>query len=219
MSGATQLRETAEAIAEATPRVTIEHGTLAEALVAALADLTVVVAGRTADAGSYTYDYADLADVVRRTRPVLATHGLAALTPVHDHGTGLACTVILLHQSGGRLDLGPFPFPHGANAQATGSMVTYHRRYALVAALGMAAGDDDDGASAQAAPPAFVWTPGAVKARLVELFDGDKAKAAEAWRNGGGDALTEWSKETADRLHDEWIANQPAEEPTQEELL
>ncbi len=125
-----------------------EHQNLAAALVAALADLMVVEKGRTANAGSYSYDYADIGDVVKRTRPALAEHGVVVLTPVHEHGNGLACTVVFLHSSGDRLDFGPFPFPHGKDAQATGSMVTYHRRYALVAALGMAAGDDDDGASA-----------------------------------------------------------------------
>lgn len=125
------------------------HPNLAAALVAALSDLTVIAAARTANVGSYSYSYADIGDVVKLTRPVLAAHGLVALTPVHDHGDGLACTVIVLHASGERMDLGPFPFPHGRDAQATGSMVTYHRRYALVAALGMAAGDDDDGASAK----------------------------------------------------------------------
>jgi hypothetical protein len=63
--------------------------------------------------------------------------------------------------------------------------------------------------------PAFVWTAGAVKARLLELLDGHKADAKEAWINGGGDSLTEFSAEAADRLAAEWHANQPApEEPT-----
>src|SRR5690606_26753404 len=101
------------------------------------------------EGGSYSYDYADIGDVIKLTRPVLAAHGLAVLTPIHDHGDGLACTVKILHVSGESLDLGPFPFPHGRDAQATGSMVTYHRRYALLAALGMATGEDDDGAAAK----------------------------------------------------------------------
>lgn len=130
-----------------------DHPNLAAALVAALKDLSVVDKGRLAKiemkgGGNYTYEYADLGDVVKLTRPKLAEHGIVALTPVEEHGDGLKCTVVLLHSSGERLDFGPFPFPHGQTAQATGSMVTYYRRYALVAALGMAAGDDDDGASA-----------------------------------------------------------------------
>lgn len=130
-----------------------EHTNLAAALVAALAELSVVDKGRTAkiptkDGKSYEYDYADLGDVVKLTRPKLAEHGLVVLTPVEEHGNQLKVTVVILHSSGERLDFGPFPFPHGQTAQATGSMVTYYRRYALVAALGMAAGDDDDGATA-----------------------------------------------------------------------
>lgn len=128
--------------------------TLAAALVEALKDLSVVDKNATADAGSYKYDYADIAEVVKLTRPKLAEHGIVALTPITEHANGLACTVILLHSSGDRLDLGPFPFPVGRDAQATGSMVTYHRRYALLAALGMAAGaDDDDGATGKPLPP------------------------------------------------------------------
>jgi hypothetical protein len=128
--------------------------TLAAALVDALPALTVIDKSRRAtiekkSGGSFSYEYADVADIVRATRPILAEHGIVALTPVHDHGTGLACTVVFLHSSGERMDFGPFPFPHGNDARATGSMVTYHRRYALVAALGMAVGDeDDDGAAA-----------------------------------------------------------------------
>lgn len=126
-----------------------EHPTLAAALVAALADCSVVDKGRTANAGSYSYEYADLGDVVKKTRPALAEHGVVALTPVVDNGSNLQVTVVLLHSSGEKLEFGPFSFPHGKDAQATGSMVTYHRRYALVSALGMAAGDDDDGATAR----------------------------------------------------------------------
>lgn len=136
-----------------------EHPNLASALVAALGDLSVVEKGNTAkiptkDGGSYSYTYADIADVVKLSRPILKEHGVVALTPIHAHGNELACTVTFLHSSGDRLDFGPFPFPHGNNAQATGSMVTYHRRYALVAALGIAAGDDDDGAAAVPRQPA-----------------------------------------------------------------
>jgi hypothetical protein len=162
-----------------------EHDSLAAALVAALADLTVVEADHAVNTGSYGYKYADLADVVKRTRPKLAEHGLVALTPVHDHGTGLACTVTLLHSSGERMDLGPFPFPFGRDAQATGSMVTYHRRYSLVAALGMAVGQDDDGASAVAAqePQDDPRVPGlrsSIEGAIARLTDAQKADL-RAW--------------------------------------
>lgn len=128
-----------------------DHPNLAAALVAALSELTTVEKGRKANAGSYSYDYADLGDIVNATRPVLAEHGVVALTPVHGFEGGLACTVELVHASGETKKFDPFPFPAGRDAQATGSMVTYHRRYALLAALGMATGEDDDGAAAMPA--------------------------------------------------------------------
>lgn len=206
MSAATQLREKATAIAEAAPEVDAHHATINAALVAALAHLTVVERSRTADAGSYSYGYADIADVVKLTRPILASHGIVALTPIHDHGSGLACTVTLLHESGDRLDLGPFPFPHGRDAQATGSMVTYHRRYALVAALGIAAGDDDDGASAhKATPPAPEWNKNLSKQQLRLRLGGDNEQAKQAWEWGSGDDLP-LTQEAADDLADRWLS-------------
>lgn len=129
-----------------------EHPTLAEALVAALADVAVITKGRTANAGSYTYDYADLGDTVKEIQPRLAEHGIRVLTPVHGFEDRLACTVTLLHASGDSMSFPPLPFPYGRDAQATGSMMTYYRRYALTAALGLGTADDD-GAGAHAAPP------------------------------------------------------------------
>src|SRR5690606_11841500 len=74
---------------------------------------------------------------------------LVALTPIVE---GPAVRVLIVHTSGETLDLGSFPFAPGRDPQATGSAVTYHRRYALLAALGIAADDDDDGhAATQAA--------------------------------------------------------------------
>ena len=186
-----------------------EHDTLAAALVAALADLCVVDKGRTANVGTYSYDYADIADVIRLTRPALKEHGIVALTPVHDHGTGLAVTVKFVHVSGETMDLGPFPFPHGRDAQATGSMVTYHRRYALVAALGIAAGDDDDGAAAQ---PRVVWSIGAAKNRLLKIVGPDLAK--QAWVDLKGDDLWQsWEHDWPTAEIEAWV-NQPAGEKT-----
>lgn len=212
MSAATNLRNAAEAIAADTPEIHAPS-TLAEALVAALADLSVIEPARTADLGTYSYRYAGLADIVKKTRPALARYGLVALTPLSHVGSELACSVVIVHESGDRMEFGPFTFPHGRDAQATGSMVTYMRRYALVAALGMAAGDDDDGAAAQPRQAEFVWTAGACKARLIELLDGDKGAAKEAWVLGKGDELTEFSSEIADRLAQEWRDNQPPDDP------
>lgn len=160
---------------------------LAAALVAALSDLTTVEKGRTANAGAYRYAYADLGDVVRVTRPALAAHGIAALTPVSElEGGRLAVTVTLVHSSGEELAFDPLPFPAGADAQATGSAMTYFRRYALLAALGMAT-DDDDAAGAKTAAPAAKATrdplPAARKrlGQVVHNLDDDRRTALREW--------------------------------------
>jgi hypothetical protein len=147
----------------------------ASALVEALGALLTVGKGREADTGAYRYQYADLGDIVNATRPTLAEHGIAVRTPIHAHGDGLAVTVQFVHTSGETLQDDPLPFPYGKDAQATGSMVTYYRRYALLAALGMAAGDDDDGAKAVAAEP--VRVPGfrsSVIAAVGKLDEAEK---------------------------------------------
>jgi hypothetical protein len=131
---------------------------LIAALVAACAELGDVpkkhkASVPTKSGGSYSYDYADLADTLQCVRPVLAKHGLAVLQPVTtdpEHELVVVTTVII-HTSGERLDLGALGLPLGQGAQATGSAVTYARRYALTAALGLAA-EDDDGAAATARP-------------------------------------------------------------------
>lgn len=198
-----------------------DHATLAEALVAALADLTVVEKGHTANAGSYSYTYADLADVVKLTRRSLADHGLVALTPVHEHGTGLAVTVEILHASGDSMRFDPLPFPHGRDAQATGSAITYHRRYALTAALGIAAGDDDDGAAATRQEPQAAPVPGfrsSLMAATENLSDAERALLREWLReNGLPDRPSKMDADQAERVCDFILHGLPQVDETEAE--
>jgi hypothetical protein len=139
-----------------------EGATLAAALVRALADVTVIEATRRANIpgkegrAGYSYDFANIGDVVQATRPVLAREGLVALTPVTTRPDGsLQVVVTLLHSSGERMDFDPLIFAGARDPQATGSAITYYRRYALMSALGIAIGEEDDGgeAAASAAQP------------------------------------------------------------------
>lgn len=125
------------------------------ALVAACAELEDVPKRHKASVGKFSYDYADLADTLSTVRPVLAKHGLAVLQPVTtepEHDIVVVATVIL-HKSGEQLHLGRLGLPLGQGAQATGSAITYARRYALLAALGLAAEDDDGAAATASAKP------------------------------------------------------------------
>ena len=199
---------------------------LAAALVAALADLTVIHKGRTANAGSYSYDYADLADTVEATRKALGAHGLVALTPVHAHEGGLACTVRLVHVSGETMDFPPLSFPAGRDAQATGSAITYHRRYALQAALGIATTDDDDGhkATQSARQPAGMGAATA-KTKLVEYLTGKvpdpvKDHAAAVWTEAEPTVpLSDADLAALLKVADEYLADLEAMKPEQPELV
>ena len=171
-----ELDARAKDAADAAPLVgKVHHDSLASALVAALADLTVIEPKNQADMGSFKVRYADLASLVKLTRRPLANHGLVVLTPLCHLNDSPAVQVTIVHEGGESMTFGPFPFQHGRDAQATGSWVTYMRRYALVAALGMAAGDDDDGATAK--PRQNEVEPHPLRAKCSELDDGGKVWA------------------------------------------
>ena len=95
---------------------------------------------RTKDGKSYSFDYAPLEAILSATRGPLCDNGLA-LVQILDDGS---LVTRLIHESGasltGRVDL-----PAIAEIQAFGSAITYLRRYAIQAVLGIAAEDDDDG--------------------------------------------------------------------------
>lgn len=104
--------------------------------------------------------FASLPGVVNTVRPVLARHGLALL---QVPGTGQRGPVIystLMHSSGQWMELPALEVPAlKPDPQAYGSAITYGRRYALLAACGVAADDDDGNAAAQ--PPAPAKKPAA----------------------------------------------------------
>ena len=98
--------------------------------------------------GKYSYNYADLADVLTHVRPHLARHGLSITQDVitTPHSVEVAST--LLHKSGEYLTFSPLVLPAGGAPQQFGSVITYARRYSLLAALGIASETDDDAAGA-----------------------------------------------------------------------
>jgi hypothetical protein len=99
--------------------------------------------------------YASLAQIVKTCAPHLAKHGLAVIQmPTAD---GLITRI--LHTSGEWLE-SCLPYPGSAEekgkspAQLMGSNITYMRRYAYSAALGIVADEDTDGNHPAPAPAA-----------------------------------------------------------------
>lgn len=103
--------------------------------------------------------YADLSSVWDACRKPLTDNGLAVVqtcTPVENNG--IQVDTILLHVSGEYIESNLFMPLVKNDPQATGSAITYARRYALSAIVGIVA-DDDDAESAMSRPQAPAYRP------------------------------------------------------------
>ncbi len=92
--------------------------------------------------------YAAMDSVIEAIQEALSVNEIAYTQPISSNNGKLVVTTLLIHSSGEWMESDIEAGPMGA-AQATGSLVTYFRRYALQSALGVAPSDqDDDGQAA-----------------------------------------------------------------------
>jgi hypothetical protein len=94
--------------------------------------------------GEYSYDYADLSDMIECTRSALTKNELA-LTQIVK---GFTLETCLIHSSGEML-VSSIDLPKSLTPQEFGSALTYYRRYTMGPMIGVAAEEDDDGQVAQ----------------------------------------------------------------------
>jgi hypothetical protein len=120
---------------------------LAAAWVKASGEMHDITKTQKANVGQYAYTFATLADLNEMARPIMAKHGLVITQTAATVGDEVAISTTVLHSSGQFVTAHPLTLPVGKTAQATGSAITYSRRYALMAMLGLAT-EDDDGAAA-----------------------------------------------------------------------
>jgi hypothetical protein len=156
----------------------------AEAFVKAQAEMPHVPKTKSANAGSYSYTFADLGDTLDAARPVLNKHGLAlAQSPTSDNGR-VGVETRIYHKSGHVEVFGPLFMPAGGDARAAGSGLTYARRYSATAALGLVTEEDDDGARAQPAPQPPVEPDPAdwLKDQVESLVNWSKEQSREAYK-------------------------------------
>lgn len=121
-------------------------GKLYAALVKAKKSFTAIEKTKSADTGKYQYDYADLAAVIAASDPGLSDAGLSLLqVPTVVNGVVMIATTIV-HESGEWLSVEPLGMPVADrnDPQKIGSAMSYGRRYARTAILGMAAVEEDD---------------------------------------------------------------------------
>jgi len=100
--------------------------------------------------GSFSYKYATLPNILDYVRATATSCGLVVLQDVScNNGIVGVCTIIADPESKERFELGHIeaavPTEQRMNAiQAMGSVITYLRRYSLLATLGLAGEEDTD---------------------------------------------------------------------------
>lgn len=135
--------------------MTEEQQAWAAAWVECWASIPTITKGRTADMKTFTYEYADLGDIINTVKAHLQGHGFAVSQSVfgsREDTERILVETRVTHKGGHTETYGPTAIPFKGDARAAGSAITYARRYALAAALGIATEDDTDAAPVKAAP-------------------------------------------------------------------
>lgn len=156
-------------------------------------DKTVTVQTKTG--GSYKFSYAPLDTILAAVRGPLSKNGLVLVQTLDDG----ALVTSLLHESGASIS-GRMALPGTNDIQGLGSAITYLRRYAIQAVLGIAAEEDDDGNRA-AGNKAETKAPETtqVGGETLELIGIDTLSGVV--KKGGADRYQcEW-RETPDGAH------------------
>lgn len=94
---------------------------------------------------AFGFPYADLATILAHVRPVLAKHGLAVVQNVECDAESVGVYTVLMHEAGQERTFGPLRLPAGDDNKATGGSITSARRFAILAALGIASVGEDVG--------------------------------------------------------------------------
>lgn len=96
------------------------------------------------------YNYADLAQCIKTAQEPLKNNGLAVIQLLNETERGTELETVLTHESGGHMSssflMAKAVLMGGGGknpAQAMGASITYMRRYAYTAIIGMAQTDDD----------------------------------------------------------------------------
>lgn len=130
-----------------------------KALLAAKVELPVIGKNSTAtiqtnNGRTYSYAYADLADIDREATPILARHGLMIDFEMHkaDDGTPIL-TGMLIHPESGGYKTSEWDIT-GRTPQDQGGSITYGRRYLTGILTGLITDEDTDGRQANPGAPA-----------------------------------------------------------------
>jgi len=122
-----------------------ERKDLFAAISKAQGEFTTVEKGK--DNPFFKSKYAPLDSIIEMIRPILAKHGLSVVqfTDVPEAANGIIIETVITHSTGQYIS-GRLLMPMAkVDPQGAGSAITYGRRYALAAALGIVSDEDADG--------------------------------------------------------------------------
>lgn len=225
-----ELRDGAEAIADATPPVDLPAPHVIEALRRVMRDLPGIGKDQTASAQQGGYAYRGIEQITQHTQPLFARHGIVFVPRVVSYeirdivvnGKPWTDTVELVEYDvygpGGiedRITVGPILAIGRDNSdKGANKCLTQALKYALLQALSIAdSKDDGDGQTHEAEPPPPVgWGKEEARAHVLELCEGDRGKATEAWAAIG---RTPWTADALTAAFETWV-NQPKDEPRDE---
>lgn len=103
-------------------------------------ELAPVKRSKVVKTGKYEFRYAPLDEIVEVLKPLFKTNGLAVIQAVDES----SLTTRLIHTSGEWIESATHLNTDHANMQGFGGEVTFKRRYALSALLGIVSDDDND---------------------------------------------------------------------------
>lgn len=104
-------------------------------------------AGHNSENPYFKSSYADLAEIVRVSRPALSKNGLSVIQQIlpNEDGQNILHT-ILAHSSGQSIESRMRILPSKPDVQSLASYITYLRRYSYAAIVGVVVSNEDDDA-------------------------------------------------------------------------
>lgn len=162
--------------------------------------------------------YADLGEVLSVVRPALSKHGIAIMQMTDVTDTGIVLHTRLTHTSGQWIE-GVYPVSQLGTHQQMGAALTYAKRQALSAIVGVAGEDDTDGEDTKdvsttgvkpkAAAPKKETLPDDKSAEMLHKMAGELESCQtkqdlQAWATKWRDVKAQLTSEHAKAITDLW---------------
>lgn len=132
----------------------MENNNLSKKFMQVLNEVPNFSTDETANAGSRTYKYLNLATLLKNIKPIFEKHGIAFSQKVTFNSTGdgrqiLGTVETIIFDENEQQTVCEYPFFVTGDPQQVGSAITYARRYSLTTILGIFPDKDDDGGYAK----------------------------------------------------------------------